>query len=163
MIPFAHAQKPSPTPDVPRARVAEVVKTPDGGLLVGVWLYAPNSKELNLMRPPAPIKPGQIRVEGDTDPLPFSLAGSTLQDLYTEQVYVCLDQLPDKPYLGPMDVTGRLAPGGWMQMGIAFPPIPPPPVKDGKKQPYQLLFAIPQLKIQTKFLLDPDTLKPVAG
>lgn len=158
---LAHAQLPSPTPDIPRARVMEVARTPEGGLLVGIWLYASSSKPLNLSRPPAPIKPGQIRMEGDTDPLPFTLAGSTLRDLFTEQVYPCLDQIPDKPYLGPMDVTGTLAPGGWMQMGVAFPPIPPPPLKDGKKQPYQLLFAIPQLKIQTKFKLDAETLQPV--
>ena len=58
-----------------------------------------------------------------------------------------------------MDLTGEVAPGGWYQLGVAFPAIPPPPDKEGKKQPLLLLFSIPELKIETHLKLDPDTFK----
>jgi hypothetical protein len=153
---------PSPTPDVPRAKVSEVRKLPTGAFLFAVRLYASPSKPLKLMRPPAKIPPGHPRQEGDDDPLPFSLAGSTLKDLITGTVHNAYPLVPNEPYFGPIDVTGNLAPGGWMQLGVAFPPIPePPPDEKGQKQPYRLLFSVPELKIETLVTLDPVTLKPI--
>ena len=155
----AWSQQASPTPDVPEAKISQVKVLPGGGLLFAIRLYASKTKPLKLMRPPPKIKPGQVRVPGDTDPQPFSLAGSTLQDLYTQKVYPCLNLLPNSPYFGPMDVTGEVAPGGWYQQGVAFPAIPPPHDKEGKKQPLLLLFSIHELKIETHLKLDPDKLK----
>jgi hypothetical protein len=158
----AQTPSPSPTPDVPRAKVSEVRKLPTGAFLFAVRLYASASKPLTLMRPPAKIPPGQPRQEGDNDPLPFSLAGSTLKDLITGEVYNAYPMVPNEPYLGPIDITGVLAPGGWMQLGVAFPPIPePPPDEKGQKQPYRLLFSVPELKIESLVTLDPVTLKPI--
>lgn len=151
------AQQSSP----PKAEVAEVGKSPEGGVLFAVRLHASKDKALNLSRRPAQRKPDAPRQEGDNDPLPFSLAGSTLRDLYTNEVYQSLPSLPATPFFGPMEILTGLNPGGWIQLGVAFPPLPPPPVKDGKKQPYKLLFSIPSLKIQTPLTLDPETLQPI--
>lgn len=156
-------QAPSPqpaTPDAPRAEVSEVKKVPGGGVLFAVRLHASKTKALDLSRPPARRKPGATPEEGDNDPLPFSLAESTLVDVYSGKVYKALPLLPMDPYVGPMEVLSGINPGGWIQLGVAFPALPPPPEKDGKKQPYQLVFAVPELKLQTKILLDPETLEP---
>lgn len=157
------SQQPSPTPDVPKANIFEVKTLPTGGLLFAVRLFASQSKPLNLFRPPPRSIPGQPKLEGANDPRPFSLDGSTLQDLYTQKIYPNLSNLPSNPYVGPMDVTATVAPGGWYQLGLAFPPIPAPPEKNGKKQPYELLFSIPELKIETRLTLDPETMAPLSG
>jgi hypothetical protein len=69
--------------------------------------------------------------------------------------------VPNEPFLGPIDVTGTLAPGGWMQLAVAFPPLPePPPDEKGQKQSYRLHFSVPELKIETLVTLDPVTFKP---
>jgi hypothetical protein len=158
----AQTPSPSPTPDTPEAKVSDVKKLTSGALLFAVRLYAPLSKPLTLTRPPAKIPPGQPRQLGDDDPLPFSLAQSTLKDLYTETIYNPSPTVPNEPFLGPIDVTGTLAPGGWMQLAVAFPPLPePPPDEKGQKQPYRLLFSVPELKIETLVTLDPVTIKPI--
>ena len=151
-----------PAEDVPRrAVVSEVRPLPEGGLLFAVRLYASQSKPLNLSRPHAPITrdPRSPKVEGEDDPLPFSLEGSTLRDTTTNKVYKCLPSVPLSPFVGPMEITTLLRAGSWMQLGVAFPALPPPTEKDGKKQPYQLLFEIPELKIHTPLKLDPETFK----
>jgi hypothetical protein len=160
------AQTPGPTPDpadnFPRARVMDVKEVPSGGLIFALRIHSANKKALELSRPPKRRNPNLPRELGDDDRQPFSLAGSTLKDLYTDVVYPCSDVLPLKPFLGPMEVTATLAPGGWVQLAVAFPKTPPPPPeKDGKKQPYKLLFEIPELKIRTELKLDPETLKPL--
>ena len=160
---FAQEKKPEAKPDIPRAVVADVRKTPEGGLLFAVRVFASNSKPLSLSRtaaPHAPLPPNAPPQAGLDDPLPFSIAGSTLRDLNAGQTYTSIPRLPDTPFVGPMEALTTIAPGGWLQLGVAFPPIPlPPPGKDGKKQPYLLLLEIPQLKISTTLKLDPDTLK----
>jgi len=144
--------------------VADVRKTPEGGFLFAVRVFASNSKPLALWRPPAPhlpLPPNAPHQAGLDDPRPFSIAGSTLKDLTVDKLYTSLPRLPATPFVGPMEVTSDIAPGGWIQLGVAFPPIPPPPDINGKKQPYQLVFEIPHLKIITQLNLDPDTLKPI--
>jgi len=155
------AQQPQPESDVPNAAIVEVKPIPEGGLLLAVRIHASKGKSLDLFHAPnPPVRSGPPQ-PGDDDPLPFSLAGSTLRDLYTEKVYTCLPSLPDTPFVGPMTALIGIRPGGWIQLGVAFPPIAPPPEKDGKTQPYQLLFEIPKLKIHTLIKLDPNTLKPL--
>ena len=163
---FAQEKTPEAKPDIPRAVVADVKKTPEGGLLFAVRVFASNSKPLSLSRPPAPhapLPPNAPKQAGLDDPRPFTIAGSTLRDLSVDKLYTSLPRLPARPFVGPMEVTADLAPGGWIQLGVAFPPIPPPPYINGKKQSYQLLFEIPHLKISARVNLDPDTLKPIEG
>lgn len=156
---FLYGQEAQPTPELPQARVTAIQVLPDGGLLFAVQLRATSSAPLALSRPPAPIPNGQARVEGDDDPRPFSLAASTLTDLDTEQVLRPLQLLPRKPFVGPMETTSTLAPGGWTQMGVAFPPLPPPRRNEqtGVAEPYRLMFRIPELQIETPLTLDPET------
>ena len=158
---FGQAPRPAREPDVPKATIAKVKTVPGGGLIFAIRLYAPNTKSLNLSRPPIKIVRDGPPQMGDDDPRPFTLAGSTLRDLESNTVYNCLDLLPDEPYFGPMEVLTAINPGGWLQLGIAFPPLPPPFERNGKKLPYQLLFEIPELKIRTVIKLDPETLKPM--
>jgi hypothetical protein len=159
---YTQPPDPSPTPDLPEARVHEVRKLPGGAFLFVIRLYAAPGKPLKLMRPPPRRPPSAEPREGDDDPLPFSLAESTLKDLFTNKTYEAYPLLPKKPYLGPLEITGALAPGGWTQLSVAFPPIPDPPLDEkGHKQPYQLLFSIPELKLETSLLLDPETLQPI--
>lgn len=155
------AQQTTPQEDVPRAVISEVQKIPDGGFLFAVRIYASKKETLFLTGPKVIPKPDDL--ERDPLPLPFTLNESTLQDLFTQKVYANLPSLPSEPYVGPMEILTSLSPGGWTQMGIAFPAVPPPPVKDGKKLPYVFLFKIPKLKIETKIMLDPETLKPIQG
>lgn len=160
---LAHAQAPraNPTPDVPKARISDVKKLDDGGFLFAVRLFASSSEPLKLS---GTAKPEQGSAD-DPNPAPFSLAGSTLKDLYSEKVYSALGSVPGgpgKPYFGPIQTTTTLAPGGWTQLGVAFPPLPEPPLDNkGNPQPYLLLFSVPELKISSRVTLDPKTLKPI--
>ena len=159
------AEEKNPVEDVPRAVISDVKTTPGGGLLFACRVFASKTKILYLHGeflktvPRGPGDPGGI----DPVPLPFSLNGSTLTDLVSGTVFVNLPSIPNEPFFGPMEALTSISPGGWIQLGVAFPPLPPPPVKDGKKQPYQLLFEIPKLKIHSPLKLDPDTLKPIEG
>ncbi len=155
------AGQPKPEEDLPRAVISEVKKTTERGMLFAVRLYASKTKDLNLQRQRPRRNPDAPKEIGDDDPLSFSLAGSTLQDVYSGKVYPCLPILPQNPFVGPMEVTAAIRAGGWLQLGVAFPPIPPPPDKDGRKQPYQLVFEIAELKIRTLVSLDPSTLNPL--
>ena len=162
---FAKEKKQEKDPFNPRTVVAEVNKTPDGELLFSIRVFASKSKPLILsgpVVPHAPLPPNSPQLAGLADPLPFSIAGSTLKDLSADgQTYTSLPKLPTTPFVGPMEILTTISPGGWIQLGLAFPPIPPPPIgKDGKKQPYLLLLEIPKLKLSTTLTLDPDTLKP---
>ena len=158
-----YAQESKPKADVPRAVISDVKTTHDGGLVFACRVFASKTKILYLHGefvkpvPGGPTDPGA----SDPVPLPFSLNGSTLTDLATNKVFANLPSVPSEPFFGPMEILTSVSPGGWIQMGIAFPPLPPPPMKDGKKQPYSLLFSIPSLKIETQLKLDPETLKPV--
>jgi hypothetical protein len=154
----ALAQQPSPAPDIPKAKITLVKKLPDSGFLLAVKLYASPSKPLILSHSSNAKNPDGSLGENI---IPFSLAASTMKDLYSGTVYRALRDVPREPYVGPIDSVMGVAPGGWIQLGVAFPPIPPPPDKDGKKQPYQLLFSVPELKIETSILLDPQTLQPI--
>lgn len=154
------AQQSQDPTDTPQAKVYEVKKIPDGGFLFAIRLHASKGKPLTLAHWPGNGKENSQKPE--EDPKPFSLAGSTLRDLNGDKTYTCLPRLPYSPYVGPMEVTSEVPPGGWMQFGVAFPPIPAPPDKDGKKQPYQFIFSVPQLKLETRVTLDPDSLSPVA-
>ena len=149
--------------DIPRAVISDVKTPPGGGLLFACRVFASKTKILYLHGefvktvPGGPMDPGV----SDPVPLPFSLNGSTLTDLSTGKVFANLPSVPSEPFFGPMETLTSISPGGWIQMGIAFPPLPPPPMKDGKKQPYLLMFSIPALKIETQLKLDPETLKPI--
>lgn len=145
--------------DRPRAVIAEVIKLPDGGLLLAVRLYASRSATLVLSHPTSRRAVSLNKFEEDDSP--FSLAASSLQDVYTGAIYTPLTSVPSKPFVGPMAVTTELNPGGWLQLGVAFPEIPKPPEKEGKKLPYQLIFQVPELKVETKIVLDAETLKPL--
>ena len=134
-------------------------------MLFAIRLYASKSEVLYLSEKlTKEQKQTQAKdKEGDDEPAPppFSLDGSTLTDMLTGQVYPNRSALPTTPFVGPMQILTSVNPGGWIQMGVAFPLPPPPPLKDGKKQPYQLVFRIPKLKIETPIELDPDTLQPL--
>ena len=150
---------------VPHADIAIATKSQAGEMLFAVRIYASKSGTLYLGgKLVKPLPGGPTRQGGaaaGSEQLPFSLNGSTLKDLNTGQIYANLPALPPEPFYGPMEALTSVLPGGWIQLGIAFPSIPLPPPKDGKKQPYLLLFSIPALKIETNLKLDPDTLKPM--
>jgi len=160
------AQTPTPVEDtIPRATVKSVTKVDPGDLLFAIRIYASKSEILYLSEKlTKEQKKAQVRDkerDDDPSPPPFNLNGSTLTDVLTGQVYPNRPTLPSTPFVGPMEILTSVNPGGWIQMGIAFPLPPPPPLKDGKKQPYQLVFRVPKLKIETPIELDPDTLQPV--
>ena len=150
----------------PRAEIAVVTKCQSGELLFAVRIHASKTDTLYLGgKFVKPLPGGPTRQGGGlagSEQLPFSLNGSTLKDLNTGEIYSNLAMLPHEPFYGPMEALTSVLPGGWIQLGIAFPYIPPPPPKDGKKQPYLLLFSIPSLKIETQLKLDPDTMKPIS-
>ncbi len=146
----------NPQDNVPRATVSMAKFAPDGRLVLSVKIYASKSDPLILHGP-------LVESSSSEEPVyhPFSLNGSTLTDVSTNKVYKNSPTLPTEPFMGRMERYVSLEPGGWARMGLAFPPIPAPPEVDGKKQPYQLVLEIPQLKIRTPVKLDPETLKPI--
>ena len=76
--------------------------------------------------------------------LPFSLANSYLVDTYTNEKIAASPHLPRKPYYGPMEIVIGICRGGWLDLGVAFPKPPPPPLdKNGKQQDYKLLLYTP--------------------
>jgi hypothetical protein len=149
----------SATTGGPRAEVVEAKKAPDGTLIFGLKIYAAKSEALSLSHPAPPIPAGQERVEGDDDPVPFSLAECVLTDTASQAEYKALPLLPSTPFLAPMETTANLAPGAWTTLAVAFPAIPPSQTSKGKNTPMALSLAIPSLKIQTSFQLDLETLK----
>jgi len=161
-----HGEEPKPVEDIPRAVISDVATTSSGGVLFACRVFASRSKILYLhgeFVKPAADKASNPR-DRDAVPLPFSLNGSTLTDLATGKVYANLPSIPREPYFGPMEILTSISPGGWIQLGVAFPPLPPPPLdKDGKPLPYQLRFEIPKLKISSVVKLDPGSLKPISG
>lgn len=162
------AQTPASVEDtIPQAKVRSVTKIDPGDLLFAIRIYASKSEILYLSEElTKEQKKAQVRDkerDDDPSPPPFSLNGSTLTDVLTGQVYPNRPMLPTTPFVGPMEILTSVNPGGWIQMGIAFPLPPPPPLKDGKTQPYQLVFRVPKLKIETPIELDPDTLQPLSA
>lgn len=166
LVPVSVLPAQTPVEDVtPRAALRSVTKVEPGDLLFAIRLHASKSKALYLSEEPTEEQRKMQARDRETNdepaPFPFSLNGSTLTDMLTGQVYPNRPALPTTPFVGPMEVLTSVSPGGWIQMGIAFPLPPPPPLKDGKKQPYQLVFRVPKLKIETPIELDPDTLQPL--
>lgn len=160
----AFAQSVPPAEESPRAVIRNLTKLPSGDWLFAIRIFAPKNRVLFLAGPILKPVPGGPKDEYADEPVPepFSLNGSTLRDLLSGKVYANRPAVPNEPFVGPMDILTSVNPGGWVQLGLAFPPIPPPPPdKDGKKQPYQLLFSIPSLKIETKLQLDPESLQPL--
>lgn len=160
-------QQPAASPeDVPRSVIRKLTRVPSGDWLFTMRVYASKKEVLYLTGPkrePVPGGPVDDNPEFAV-PDPFSLNGSTLTDEFSGKTYANLSMLPSEPFVGPMEILTSINPGGWVQMGLAFPAIPPPPLdKEGKKQPYRLLFSIPKLKIETRLKLDPDTLQPLPG
>ena len=146
---------------LPRAEISDVRRTSDEGLLFVCKIFASKSQVLYLndvFRKPDPV--GQAAPSGlkNAPPSPFSLNGSKLTDITTGTVYENTTALPTAPYFGPMEVLTSIPPGGWIQMAVAFPPLPPPPMKDGKPQPYKLLFEIPHLKARISIKLSSESL-----
>jgi hypothetical protein len=144
----------SPAENVPRAVLRKVVPLTSGDLLFAVRIYAPANRMLFL-------NGASGRKPDAENPPPFSLNGSTLTDVFSGAAFENRPSVPPEPFVGPMEILTSLNPGGWVQLGVAFPKPPPPPLKDGKKQPYQLLLRIPQLAIEAPLKLDPDTLQPL--
>lgn len=143
----------------PRARIAEVKVLPEGALLFAVRIHAPRDKSLRL----AGVTPRGFEAEDDLGPMPFSLAGSTLSVAHANQVIKPYPTVPQEPYFGPIDYAGDLAPGAWIQLGLAFPPLPDPPKDpDGNALPYEVVFRVPELRIETKLILDPVTFQPIS-
>jgi len=132
----------------PSVEIVEAKEAPDGIWIFAVKIFASQSEPLSLSRPASPVPAGQERVEGDDEPLPFSLAECVLTDTASLAEYKALPQLPAAPFLAPMETTATLAPGGWTALAVAFPAIPPRP--SGKKNVrLALCLTIPSLNIQS--------------
>jgi len=149
----------------PQVVVSDVQITPTGELLFAIKIFASTTKPLSLnggIPEPDPEASENPSSNSDPIPLPLTLNGSTLTDVRTKVVYANLPTLPPEPFVGAMETLTTISAGGWIQMGIAFPPLPPPIVKKGIRWRYKLRLDIPQLKLSTVIKLDPDTLKPIA-
>jgi len=105
---------------------------PNGELVLGIRVMAGDE----------PLALG--RSQGDTD-APFSLWKSHLVDLHTNQVLKPLARRLRRPYFGPPRTLVNLPPHGWIQLGIAFPAPPQPPLgQDGKPQELKFKFVLPK-------------------
>jgi hypothetical protein len=140
-----------------RIDVTQTQKAPDGGLLLSLQIVAAKSQGLDLFIPAPPRPAGTEPVEGDDDPLPISLLGSKLTDVATGNVIECLATLPTSPIVGPMEACTSLAPGAWIQMGVAFPQIPPVKSQSGEAEIQTFKLFVPALKLETTFKVNPET------
>ena len=142
VVPLAAQSKPAPKDDRIRLSIVRIVHTPDGNLLLAVKIAAKAAENLSLH---GEREKPQIGMSVNDAPLmPFSLAGSFLTDTYDDKRYNALPNVPDKPFFGPLEVVVSVQRGGFYIMGVAFPPIPPPPPdKEGKPQDYKLMLHTP--------------------
>jgi hypothetical protein len=141
---FAQAPVNSPEKDAVFVEVQTTDWSDNGDLVISIRLHASASKGLKLV--------GAVNILGPDSPNPdpsvhpFSLADSYLLDSYTQAKIPARNEVPNKPYFGPckLDFTVNLDKGGWMQLGVAFPAPPAPPLApDGKKQDYKLVLYLP--------------------
>jgi hypothetical protein len=100
--------------------------------VLAVRIHALLSREINLFS-------GSTALDA-TDWRPFSMSDSFLLDGYTGKKIWALQELPVKPFYGPMMIASRLRHGGWVELGVAPPP---PPSSDGTPQPYKLSLYLP--------------------
>lgn len=122
--------------------IANVGHSSDGRLVLGVRIAAKLSEDLTLQGERE--KAGVDQVAGEMPFQAFTLAGSYLVDSYSNQKIEASPNLPRRPYYGPMEIVMKISKGGWLDLGIAFPKPPPPPLnKDGKPQPYRLMLHTP--------------------
>ena len=125
-----------------KAEVVQTGRAEKGEIVLRIRIHA-SGKDLDL---------GTVErsSNGDTREIrAFTLEGSTLTDLYSNKGYSALTSQPRKPYYGPMTLLSKISRGGWIDMGVAFPAIPPPPPdRDGKAQPYKLLLSLPVQNLQ---------------
>lgn len=153
-IPGAALSQPTPRPaaggETIKIEVVQTGRAEKGEIVLRVRIHAAG-KDLDL---------GTVdrAPNGDTREIrAFSLEGSTLTDAYSNKTYPALSSQPRKPYFGPMSLLSKISRGGWIDMGVAFPAIPPPPPdRDGKAQPYKLLLTLPLENVQAV----PLTLSP---
>lgn len=144
---FLQAQSPTPAaqaekkPDKPYVRINETAWGPNGELVLAVRIYAGKSEFL--LGSFGKIERGNN--SGIGSPKAFSLEGTTLEDLLAGQKFTALQTRIQKPYFGPNGTALKLAPHGWVQLGIAFPHPPSPGKnKDGKMNPYSLRYYPPE-------------------
>lgn len=140
---FAQAQAPKKEKeDRIRVSVANLGHAGDGELVLCVRIFAKASEDMKLYGDREKAGPNEA-----ADMMPvraFSLASSYLVDTYTNEKIAASPHLPRKPYYGPMDVVMGISKGGWLDLGVAFPKPPVPPLdKNGKQQDYKLLLYTP--------------------
>ena len=125
-----------------RLSVSNIGHADDGQLVLCVRIHAKATEDLSLFGERE--KPGPNQVAGMMPFLPFSLASSYLVDTYTNEKIETSPHLPRKPYYGPMEVVMGVCRNGWLELGVAFPKPPPPPLdKYGNPQPYKLMLHTP--------------------
>lgn len=125
-----------------RISVEHIGHASDGQLVLCVRIFAKTSEDMKLYGERE--KPGQYEAAEMMPVRAFSLARSYLVDTYTNEKIAALPHLPRLPCYGPMEVVMGISRGGWLDLGVAFPKPPLPPLdKNGKQQDYKLLLYTP--------------------
>ncbi|MEZ0296932.1 MAG: hypothetical protein ACAI35_10805 [Candidatus Methylacidiphilales bacterium] len=75
---------------------------------------------------------------------PFTMEPSILENVATGRKTKGMNDLPGKPYYGPMSLLAGVNHGEWIQLGVAFPKLQaPPPENAGKPIAYKLTVPVP--------------------
>ncbi|PTX99822.1 hypothetical protein DB346_18605 [Verrucomicrobia bacterium LW23] len=74
----------------------------------------------------------------------FTMERCVLEESKTGRKLKPLQDLPTKPFFGPMALVTGIRKGGWIELGVAFPRLPPPPADNqGKPVEYRLTVPVP--------------------
>jgi hypothetical protein len=105
-----------------------------GQIVFAVRIQARSNKDLVLGIPAT--KPG-------ANDKPFTMEGCVLENVATGRKTKAINDLPGKPYYGPMSLLAGVQHGEWIELGVAFPKLPPPPPENqGKPVAYKLTVPI---------------------